>query len=72
VTTFPRIISHKTFISRFSLSDFDTGVGPFVLILDKILFFAAFYGSEYLLLAGVPGVARDDKWRNRIAILCIM
>jgi hypothetical protein len=22
-------------------------------------------------LAGVPGVAWDDKWRNRIAILCI-
>jgi len=26
----------------------------------------------YLSLAGVPGVARDDQWRNRIAILCIM
>ena len=24
------------------------------------------------LLAGVPGVARDDQWRNRIAILCII
>ena len=24
------------------------------------------------LLAGAPGVARDDQWRNRIAILCIM
>jgi len=24
------------------------------------------------ILAGVPGVARDDQWRNRIAILCTM
>jgi len=23
-------------------------------------------------LAGVPGVARDAQWRNRIAVLCIM
>jgi hypothetical protein len=49
VATFPRIISHKTFINRFSLSDFDIVVGSFGLILDKIVFFAAFYGSEYLL-----------------------
>jgi len=49
VTTLPRIISHKTFISRFPLSDFDILIGTFVLILDKIVFFAAFYGSEYLL-----------------------
>jgi hypothetical protein len=42
VTTFPRIISHKTFISRFSLSDFDIVVGPFVLILDKIVFLLPF------------------------------
>jgi len=48
VTTLPRIISHKTFISRFSLSDFDIVVRTFVLILHKIVFFAAFYGSEYL------------------------
>jgi len=26
----------------------------------------------YNILAGVPGDARDDQWRNRIAILCIM
>jgi hypothetical protein len=49
VTTFPRIVSHKTFINKFSLSDFDIVVGSFSLILDKIVFFAAFYGSEYLL-----------------------
>jgi hypothetical protein len=29
-------------------------------------------GKNYRKLAGVPGVARDDKWRNRRAILCIM
>ena len=28
--------------------------------------------KQYKLLAGVPGVARDDQWLNRIAILCIM
>jgi len=30
------------------------------------------YNVFYSQLAGVPGVARDDQWRNRIAILCIM
>jgi hypothetical protein len=28
--------------------------------------------SYHLILAGVPSVAGDDQWRNRIAILCIM
>jgi hypothetical protein len=49
VTALPRIISHKTLINRFSLSDFDVVVESFVLILDKIVFFAPFYVSEYLL-----------------------
>jgi len=42
VTTFPRTISHKTFINRFSLSDFDIVVGSFVLTLDKIVFLLPF------------------------------
>jgi len=33
---------------------------------------AFLYTHLYLLLAGVPGVARDDQWRNRIAMLCII
>ena len=28
--------------------------------------------SIIILLAGVPGVARDDQWRNWIAMLCII
>jgi len=28
--------------------------------------------DKYNILAGVPGVARDDQWRNRMAILCII
>jgi hypothetical protein len=26
----------------------------------------------YCILVGVLGIARDDQWRNRTAILCIM
>jgi hypothetical protein len=30
------------------------------------------YWQIISILAGVHGVARDDQWRNRIAMLCIM
>ena len=41
-------------------------------LLPQLLSYRNRPGGIYLKLAGVPGVARNDQWRNRIAMLCII